>query len=414
MRLDRQEPGEGLLMRILHVTPYFPPATHYGGVPEAVYALAVAQARRGHRVCVATTDAGIHPEDGTALHWEQTPPLQARTAFEGCDIYYYRNRMAFMLPLKVFTPHFEGPEFEALLDNCDVLHVHEVHIPGYASLARQAMERQIAVAVSAHGSLKPPVMKGWKKAAHALVDPILRRNWFTLAHRHFSLSRHESGQLSACHVPAERISVIPHGLPVFSSKEETLPFEIVPSPHVTFLYVGRISALKGIFTALEAFKQCWQEGLRSRLLICGPDEGCVESVQIHSESKNIPFHFNTAFDEAGVTVYPPCAHAALPGLFSAADWTLCPSPYESFGLVVPESLLCHVPVIATEAYGCLEHIAVPERQLIRVAPHAVKPLVNAMKQAIQGGKTKKPCIELESILPSWDEIAKKYCDEYQK
>lgn len=44
-------------MKILHVTPYYPPAWAFGPTPAAVAALARAQAAHGHTVIVLTTDA---------------------------------------------------------------------------------------------------------------------------------------------------------------------------------------------------------------------------------------------------------------------------------------------------------------------------------------------------------------------
>ena len=39
-------------------------------------------------------------------------------------------------------------------------------------------------------------------------------------------------------------------------------------------------------------------------------------------------------------------HEMIPQIFSAADFSLCPSTYEPFGYVVPEALSCGTPVIA--------------------------------------------------------------------
>jgi glycosyltransferase involved in cell wall biosynthesis len=44
----------------------------------------------------------------------------------------------------------------------------------------------------------------------------------------------------------------------------------------------------------------------------------------------------------------PLPHAGMPMLFSAADAVVCPSPYESFGLVPLEALSGGVPVVVPE------------------------------------------------------------------
>ena len=44
-------------LRVLHVCPYHEAAWAYGGIPRVVSALSRAQAKRGHQVTVAVTDA---------------------------------------------------------------------------------------------------------------------------------------------------------------------------------------------------------------------------------------------------------------------------------------------------------------------------------------------------------------------
>lgn len=46
-------------MHILHVTPYYYPAVQYGGPIQSVHLLNKYLVRKGHRVDVLTTTAGI-------------------------------------------------------------------------------------------------------------------------------------------------------------------------------------------------------------------------------------------------------------------------------------------------------------------------------------------------------------------
>jgi glycosyltransferase involved in cell wall biosynthesis len=50
---------------------------------------------------------------------------------------------------------------------------------------------------------------------------------------------------------------------------------------------------------------------------------------------------------ANVTILQNVAHDQIPMLYSAADFSLCPSLYEPFGYVVAESLACGTPIIAS-------------------------------------------------------------------
>jgi glycosyltransferase involved in cell wall biosynthesis len=50
---------------------------------------------------------------------------------------------------------------------------------------------------------------------------------------------------------------------------------------------------------------------------------------------------------ANVRVLQDASHEQLPSLYGAADFSVCPSKYEPFGLVVAEALACGTPVIAS-------------------------------------------------------------------
>jgi len=50
---------------------------------------------------------------------------------------------------------------------------------------------------------------------------------------------------------------------------------------------------------------------------------------------------------ANLHVFQDVSHEQLPRLYGAADFSVCPSIYESFGLVVAEALACGTPVIAS-------------------------------------------------------------------
>ncbi len=49
----------------------------------------------------------------------------------------------------------------------------------------------------------------------------------------------------------------------------------------------------------------------------------------------------------GVRIFQDASYGEMPVLYNAADFMVCPSRYEPFGLVVAESLACGTPVIAS-------------------------------------------------------------------
>jgi D-inositol-3-phosphate glycosyltransferase len=112
------------------------------------------------------------------------------------------------------------------------------------------------------------------------------------------------------------------------------------------LFVGRIQRLKGLEVLLRAFARLGD--LDARLLIVGGRPGTSP------ESREITRlqHLATRLGVAERTRFVGAvAHAELPTYYSAADVSVMPSSYESFGLVAVESLACGTPVVATRVGG---------------------------------------------------------------
>ncbi|MGC9326668.1 MAG: glycosyltransferase, partial [Candidatus Hinthialibacter sp.] len=272
-------------MRIVHAIPYFPPSARFGGVPEAAYSLVQAQARLGHEIIVLTTDAGLRPDsvrEGLTVRWVVQKDVRAVGEADGIRIFYMTNRRPLLaLQFKIFTASFWNRALEEQLPaSLDILHLHEVHIPGYRRLCGKMMERGAGLCLSSHGSWAPPVHRGLKRAAHKWVDPLLRWGWIFHVSAFFALCREEKNQLERAGIPGRRIHVLPHGRPQFESPEAPLPFRAEPSPHLcTFLYAGRLHRAKGVMILAEAFVRLIQEGAEARLIFCGPDEGCAAGIQ---------------------------------------------------------------------------------------------------------------------------------------
>lgn len=86
---------------------------------------------------------------------------------------------------------------------------------------------------------------------------------------------------------------------------------------------ARQDPIKRIDLALEAIRQLRSEGLDISILVVGQQLD----------------------QEPGVFSMPSVEHRQMPWILSAADLVLCPSDYESFGLVALEALSAGVPVI---------------------------------------------------------------------
>jgi D-inositol-3-phosphate glycosyltransferase len=111
------------------------------------------------------------------------------------------------------------------------------------------------------------------------------------------------------------------------------------------LFVGRIQRLKGLEVLFRAFALL---GLDARLLVVG---GLPSSSH---EAREI-FRLEQLAGRLGISERVSFAgavsHERLPEYYAAADVTVMPSSYESFGLVAVESLACGRPVVATRVGG---------------------------------------------------------------
>ena len=154
--------------------------------------------------------------------------------------------------------------------------------------------------------------------------------------------------------PKERVTVIPCGVDgrLFHPRDQAAAQARLDLPAGRLLlFVGRIERLKGIDTLLEAAAQLVATGGHDdlRVLIVGGD---IES----NRANNPELHRLQALSqELGladrVDFLGSQSQAELPHYYAAADVTIMPSHYESFGMVALESMACGTPVIASRVGG---------------------------------------------------------------
>ncbi len=154
--------------------------------------------------------------------------------------------------------------------------------------------------------------------------------------------------------PRDRITVIPCGVDgrLFypRNQHDAHARQDLPCGRL-LLFVGRIERLKGIDTLLEAAAQLVDEGGHDdlRVLIVGGD---IESNRADNpELRRVQALTKTLGIQDRVDFLGSQPQAELPYFYSAADLTIMPSHYESFGMVALESMACGTPVIASRVGG---------------------------------------------------------------
>jgi D-inositol-3-phosphate glycosyltransferase len=118
-------------------------------------------------------------------------------------------------------------------------------------------------------------------------------------------------------------------------------------PGPLLLYVGRIAPIKGLVTLLDATARLRAEGRRARLFIVGGDAD--EDLDGH-EADLRRLVGALGLDDA-VTFVGAQPQERLRSYYLAADVTVLPSYYESFGMVALEAMACGSPVIASRVGG---------------------------------------------------------------
>ncbi len=104
------------------------------------------------------------------------------------------------------------------------------------------------------------------------------------------------------------------------------------------LYVGRITAEKGVHYLLQAFDQL--KPIKAELLLIGPLDPNFKPILKRCEGK--------------FTHIPALPKSDLANYYSSSSVLVLPSLTDSFGLVVPEAMACGLPVIVTENCGSKE------------------------------------------------------------
>jgi D-inositol-3-phosphate glycosyltransferase len=230
----------------------------------------------------------------------------------------------------------------------DILHAH-YWLSGVAGLRLRELWGGLPLIQMFHtlGRLKNSVAQG-----PADVEPALRiaeeGRIVRLADRIVASSVVERAHLVWYYgARADRIAVIPCGVdtelfqPMSQATARDL-LELPPEP--LLLHVGRLQPIKGLQTLLEAMALL--DG-GARLLIVGgdqdePDDGHAARLRRRVAALGLAER---------VRFLGPQAQHRLPLLYAAADATVMPSYYESFGMVALEAMACGSPVVASRVGG---------------------------------------------------------------
>jgi D-inositol-3-phosphate glycosyltransferase len=151
-------------------------------------------------------------------------------------------------------------------------------------------------------------------------------------------------------VPPDRVTVIPCGVDTdlfvpgpAAEARRSLGLDDRP----VLLYVGRLAPIKGLDTLMGAMTHLRARGSEARLLVVGGDA----DEPLRGPDADLRRRLEALDLEATVRFVGPQPQHALRAYYVAADVTVMPSYYESFGMVALEAMACGSPVIASRVGG---------------------------------------------------------------
>lgn len=334
-------------MRFCMVTTFYPPF-HLGG--DALYVQSLARALRGqgHEVEV------VHCVDAFNIVGGKHTVRPAMTD-DGVVVHRLHHALGWLSPLitqQTGRPGLKRKSLQELLDrDFDVIHYHNISLVGGPGVLALGRARAKLYSLHEHWLLCPTHVF-WKNRERACDRPtcwscclrsgvppqLWRLGGFMhralehvdllLSPSEYTANRHRAGGISR---PIEV-------LPLFSR----LTVDPATAPdngrRPRYLFVGRVTASKGIRSLVELFAALPEYDL----LVAGDGDLRGPLQAEFRGTSNIRF---LGTMEA----------AELAALYAGATATVIPSlAPETFGLVAVESFACSTPVLALEAGGCGE------------------------------------------------------------
>jgi len=334
-------------MRFCMVTTFYPPY-HFGGDATFVRSLARALVARGHEVEV------VHCEDAYSL---QAREPAVETEHDGIVVHRLRSAFGMLSPVitqQTGKPGLKTAQLKAVLDrDFDVVNFHNISLiggPGVLGLSRapvtlytlhehwllcpthnfwknqeKACDRRQCLTCCLRSGVPPQIWRYTDVIPRSLahVDALISPSEFT-ARQHEPLSRH--------------VSI--HVVPTFSELDSGPLRNLDGARRPRFLFVGRVTASKGIVSLIESFSQ-WPE---FDLDVAGDGDLRQELQAQYGEYRHI--HFLGAFNQPDlVKLYRQATAFILPSL----------AP-EVFPLTILEAMACGTPVVVRDAGGSREAV----------------------------------------------------------
>jgi glycosyltransferase involved in cell wall biosynthesis len=345
-------------LNFLHLTTFYPPYS-FGGDAMYIYRLAHALGDQGHNVDV------IHCIDSYRLQHPAEPEIKF-AEHPNVKRHGLESKYGWLSPLatqQTGQPYLKMQSIREVLESkpYDVIHFHNISLlgPGVMRI-RPSNGHTIKLYTTHEHWLICPMHVLWKYGRRACEKPECLR--CTLVGKRPPQIWRYTGMLDRTSkdvdlfVSPSRFTAGMHAERGFSEPVEHLPYFIDrsdqdwqnpgprPQEKPYFLFVGRIEAIKGIDTLIDA----WQSIVEYDLLIVGSG---TKAEELRSRAASNP----------GIQFLGPKSQGELGNLYFHAQATIVPSiTYETFGIIIVESFARKTPVIVRDL-GALPEVVQESR-----------------------------------------------------
>jgi len=315
-------------MRILQVTPRFPPAI--GGMEEHVYRISRELTRRGHNVTVITSNE----EDGKIC-------LLQKENLDGIQVY----RFPLFMP-SVFRELWFIPQVVKILreHRADIVHAHGYRCLSSFEAVYVSHLRGIPSVLTPHGIYPPrSFVNGFAKS---FFDKSSGRLLLDFSDKIVALSEHNKRLISNLGASEDKIAIVPNGVDVeeyASLHRSKRILEELHSDGPILLYVGRIDWNKRVDKIVEALPAILKDFPSAKLVVVGPDySNCLNELREVSGKLKVA---------DSLVIMGNVPKEKLLEFYSVANVFLLPSSYEGFGLSMLEAMCSRIPVIVSPSGG---------------------------------------------------------------
>src|SRR3989442_4713875 len=314
-------------MKILQVTPAYPPSAH-GGISTHVGLLAKGMVGRGNEVSVTTTNR---------YDSKQVMSFSGRREMDGVSVFYAK---AYWPGRYFFAPR----EFSVIKDSIkmfDDLHIHDSRTFVGLTASVLAKRSPTPYVLTCHGSLSPSVGSTRLKLLHG---HFIGKALVSRASRVIALSPAEKQEFLEFGIPQDKITIVPNAIPLRLDHRigAAQNGDYHPNQRNVVLYLGRIHRIKGVDRLIDAFALVERRNKDCRLLVVGQDYGAKAEL-----SRRVMRHGLT-----GKVAFPgPKYGTEKEQLLRNADVLVVPSYRETFPLVVLEAFAAGVSLLVTEGLG---------------------------------------------------------------